>query len=101
MVEEITPAELSARIGTDDGDTFVLDVQREDDYEEWHVPGSENLDIYDELQNDPEAARDALSTLPDNEEVVIPCTAGPVAELAAQHLHEMGYDVKTLACPRP
>lgn len=101
MVEEIVPADLSARIANADDDTFVLDVQQERDYEEWHVPGSENVDIYDELQNDPEAAKDALSTLPEDEEVVVACTAGPVSERAAQHLHEMGYDVKTLACTLP
>jgi len=73
MVEEVAPVDLSARIADNDDDTFVLDVQRQDDYEEWHVPGSEN----------------------------VACTAGPVSQRAAQHLHGMGYDVKTLGCTLP
>ncbi len=98
MVEELTPADLSARMGDDGDDPFVLDVQPEADYEAWHVPGSENIDIFDELRTDPDAARDVLSTIPEDAEVIVTRTAGPPSERAAQHLHEMGYDVKTLAC---
>lgn len=96
---EITPSELSARLTADD-DTFVLDVQRVADFEDWHVPGSVNIDVYDELHTDLEAARDALLSIPE-EEVILTCTAGPASEKAAELLRGAGYEVKTLACHRP
>lgn len=97
----ITPAALSARLATvDDDDPYVLDVQPESDYEDWHIPGSMHLDVYEELRNEPEAARAALRTIPGNE-VVIVRTAGAASEKAAELLRELGYDVKMLACRRP
>lgn len=95
----ITPADLSRRLHRDD--VFVLDVRRAPDFDEWHVPGSENIDVLDELRTDPEAAKDALSAVPAGREVVVVRAAGPPAEMAAAVLREMGYDVHTLACTRP
>lgn len=95
-MSEITPAELSARLSEDDEGLFLLDVQPATDFEDWHVPGSVNLDIAEELREDPDAAKAALSTVPDDRDVVLVCTAGEPAILAADYLQEMEYDVKTL-----
>lgn len=95
----ITPADLSAQLRSDE-DTFIVDVQPEAEFEDWHVPGSTNIDIYEELHNDPEAAKEVLSTIP-TDEVVLTCTAGAASETAADYLRDLGYDVKTLACHRP
>lgn len=97
---EIAPADLRVRAGTDH-EPFVLDVRPADDYEEWHVPGSTNVSVSEQLRNDPEAAREALSAIPADREVVVVRAAGSAAELAADHLREMGYDVSMLACNRP
>lgn len=100
-MSEITPAELSARVSDDDDESVVLDVQPADDFDAWHVPGSVNLDISDELNEDAEAAKAALSSLPEDRELIVVCTAGEPALIAADFLREMEYDVKTLTCHRP
>lgn len=101
MVTEIPPGEFSARLHGEGQKPFVLDVQRAEDYAEWRVPTSDNFDIFEELQTDPEAAKEVLSTIPDDREVVVVCTAGDPAIAAAETLEEMGYDVKRLGCSRP
>ncbi|WP_290811870.1 MBL fold metallo-hydrolase [Halovivax sp.] len=93
---EIDPAEFARRLRSGD-DLYVLDIRHEDEFEDWHIPGSENVDIYDELrENDAEAVEEALSTVPAESEVVTVCTAGVVSERATDALQEMGYDAQTL-----
>lgn len=96
----ISPAELSARL-SDDNEIVVLDVQRPEDYADWHVPGSLHLDLQDELRSDEAAAKAALSTISTDATVVVSCTAGAPAERAAGLLGDLGYDVRTLSCHRP
>jgi glyoxylase-like metal-dependent hydrolase (beta-lactamase superfamily II) len=96
---EISPTELSDRLrdGDDESeDVLVLDIRHRDEYDEWHVPDSVNVDIYDELTDDPETAKDALEDLPADREIVTVCTAGIVSQTAAEVLREMGYDASTL-----
>ena len=93
---EITPDDLSTRLDEDGDELVVLDIRHEDNYEDWRIPGSENIDVYDELQNDPETAKGALSEIPDDKDVVTVCTAGVVSETATDLLREMDYDAKTL-----
>ena len=92
---QTTPEELDERLG-DDGLT-VLDVRHADSYEDWHVPGSKNVDVYDELKEDDEAAADYLAGLPEDKEVVTVCGVGKVAADAAELLREMGYEATTLS----
>ena len=58
---EITPDDLSVRLEADDDKVFVLDIRHESDYEGWHIPGSINIDVYDQLKEKPEMATDALA----------------------------------------
>lgn len=95
-MSEITPAELGEQLFDGGVRPLVLDIRHRDEFEEWHIPGGENVDVYDELQNDPQAAEDALSELPDGREVVTVCAAGVVARQATQLLEENGYEAKTL-----
>ncbi|MFC6719047.1 MBL fold metallo-hydrolase [Natrialbaceae archaeon GCM10025810] len=92
---EISPTELGTRL-RDDEDVLVLDIRHRDDYEEWHVPDSINVDVYDELIDDPEAAKDALADLPDDRKIVTVCAAGVVSRTATDVLRELGYDAETL-----
>jgi len=91
----ITPAELDERLGTDD-EPLVLDVRHAEAFEDWHVPGSENVDVYDELQNGVEDAKVALGSLPDDREIVTVCAAGVVSRTATEVLDELGYEARTL-----
>ena len=51
-MQELSPDALSERLRDDDEGTLVLDVRHETAFEEWHVPGSVNVDVYDELTED-------------------------------------------------
>ena len=93
---ELTASELADRSFDGDARPLVLDIRRADDFEDWHVPGSTHVDVYDDLQDDPAAAKAALSGLPADREIVTVCAAGVVSEVATTLLTEMGYDAKTL-----
>jgi glyoxylase-like metal-dependent hydrolase (beta-lactamase superfamily II) len=95
-MEEINPDRFSERMQTDGEDVVVLDVRHQADFDDWHIPDSVNIDVYDELTDDPEAAKDELSTLPKEKEIVTVCAAGVVSETATDVLQEMGYNALTL-----
>jgi rhodanese-related sulfurtransferase len=57
-MQEISPKELSEQLQNGGGDPLVLDIRHEADYEEWHIPGSLNVDVYDELTDT--VVRDSL-----------------------------------------
>ena len=93
---EIAPDDLSIRLEADDDEVFVLDIRHEDDFEDWHIPGSTNIDVYHQLKDDPEAATDTLSVIPDDTDVITVCAAGIISDTATDLLRQMGYDAKTL-----
>ncbi|MFD1588251.1 MBL fold metallo-hydrolase [Halorientalis brevis] len=96
-MSEISPETLSNRLQDDGDDLLVVDIRHEAEYDDWHVPDSINVDLYDELKDDPDTAQDALGDLPEEQEIVTVCGAGAVAETATELLDEMDYDAATLA----
>ncbi|WP_430503544.1 MBL fold metallo-hydrolase [Haloparvum sp. PAK95] len=96
-MQELPPDALSEQLQGDDDDPLVLDIRHQEDFEEWHIPGSINVDVYDELVDDPKQASEALSELPRDEQIVTVCTAGVVSQTATELLEEQGYDAVTLA----
>jgi glyoxylase-like metal-dependent hydrolase (beta-lactamase superfamily II) len=95
-MQEITPDELGEQLRDGDDGPLVLDVRHEAEFEDWHIPDSINVDVYDELTDDPERAEEALSDLPREERIVTVCAAGVVAQTATEVLGELGYDAVTL-----
>lgn len=95
-MSEITPDELSERLQSDGDSPYVLDIREKDEFHDWHIPGSENVPVYEELSADLEAARAALAEVPDDRTVVTVCAAGVRSKTATKLLREMGYDAKTL-----
>ncbi len=95
-MSEIAPEELYRRLRAEDEDPFVLDVRYEEDFEAWHVPGSVNVDVFDELAENPEAAATALADLPEDRPIVTICVAGVRSQEATALLRERGYDATTL-----
>ena len=91
----ITPTELDERLDTDD-EPLVVDIRHEEPFDDWHIPGSEHVDVYDELQNGVEEAKAALDRLPDDREIVTVCAAGVVSRSATEALEDLGYDARTL-----
>ena len=96
VMSEITPDELSTRLQADDEALFVLDIRNGNEFEDWHIPGSENVPVYDELKEDPAKTDRVLSNVPDENEIVTVCAAGVVSRKATERFQEMGYDAKTL-----
>jgi glyoxylase-like metal-dependent hydrolase (beta-lactamase superfamily II)/rhodanese-related sulfurtransferase len=92
----ITPDELSERLDEGADDILLLDIRHADAFEEWHIPGSTNIDIYDALTADPETTTDTLQQLPQNKEIVTVCGVGEVSDIATDVLQDMGYEAKTL-----
>ncbi|MEF8815115.1 MAG: MBL fold metallo-hydrolase [Halovenus sp.] len=95
-MQEISPGELSEQVQDGDGDPLVLDIRHEEDFEEWHIPGSINIDVYEELTDDPEQAKEPLSELPQEDQIVTICAEGVVSETATGVLQELDYDAVTL-----
>ncbi len=95
-MSEITPEELSARLQDDGADPLVLDIRPYGEFEDWHVPGSENVPVYDDLKSDPGTTPEAFADLPGDEEIVTVCAAGVVSKTATERLRELGYEAKTL-----
>jgi len=95
-MQEISPETLGEQLQDDDEDPLVLDIRHEEDFEEWHIPGSRSVDVYDELTDDPEQAIEPLSDLPDGEQIVTVCAAGVVSQTATEVLRELDYDAVTL-----
>jgi glyoxylase-like metal-dependent hydrolase (beta-lactamase superfamily II) len=93
---EIDPDVLGDRLQQRNGETHVLDIRHQDDFTDWHIPGSVNVDVYDELTSDPDATKEAFTELPDEKEIVTVCAAGVVSQTATDVLREMGYDAVTL-----
>jgi glyoxylase-like metal-dependent hydrolase (beta-lactamase superfamily II) len=95
-MSKVTPDELASRLFGGGDRPLLLDVRHRADYDAWHVPDSENVDVYDELDEDPAAAKARLSTLPTGRDVVTICTVGEVSKRATELLSELGYDAATL-----
>jgi glyoxylase-like metal-dependent hydrolase (beta-lactamase superfamily II) len=96
QMARIAPEEVSERLYGDADDLLLLDIRHDDDFEEWHIPGSHHIDVYDELKEDPERAAEALSSLPRDKEIVTVCTVGEVSDIATDTLTNAGFEARTL-----
>lgn len=95
-MSEITPEAVSERLEQGDPDLVLLDIRPQDDFEDWRIPRSEHINVYDALKTDPESAREALEQLPRDAEIVTVCGVGKVSAIATDVLQEMGYEATTL-----
>lgn len=74
----------------------VVDLQPEEAYREWRIPGSIHFDKYEALKaGDPAAMEDV--ELPEDRPVVTVCPRGKTSALAAEQLRARGYDAQSLA----
>jgi glyoxylase-like metal-dependent hydrolase (beta-lactamase superfamily II)/rhodanese-related sulfurtransferase len=74
----------------------VLDIRTDEDYEQWAIPGSMHINVYEALRN---GAPDALvdANIPRDRPVVTVCNAGRVSQVAAGLLADRGFDARSLA----
>nr|WP_049924075.1 MBL fold metallo-hydrolase [Halopiger djelfimassiliensis] len=91
----VSPEAVAAR--RDDESLFVLDVRPADEYEEWHIDGSYNLPVYDDLlEGDYTGLEASLEELPADKEIAVVCVAGVTSAEAAAFLRDRGYDAKSM-----
>lgn len=90
----IAPATLAERLRDDD--LVVVDIRHEADYADWHIPGSRNVDVYDDVRDHPDVAKEAFRDLPADAELVTVCGIGVVSQAATELLREEGYDARNL-----
>lgn len=95
-MSEITPEAVSERLEEDSASLYLLDIRPEESFENWHIPGSENIEIYDALKSNPRQAIDELEGLPADDEIATVCGVGEMSAVATELLLEMGYDARTL-----
>lgn len=91
---EVSPETFDTKLSQ--SDPFVVDIRPEAEFEDWKIPESTNIDVYEELHDHPERAKRALATVPEGEEIITVCAAGVMSEKATAILGDMGYDAKTL-----
>ncbi|OIB58056.1 MBL fold metallo-hydrolase [Natrialba sp. SSL1] len=96
-IESVTPADLKARIDTNEVVT-LLDARMESEYDEWKIDGehveSINVPYFNFL--DEEIDDGILEQIPDNQEITVLCAKGGASEFVAGSLKEAGYDVNHL-----
>jgi len=88
MYRDAEPAELAARLGTED-EPFVLDVREPAEFAAWSIPAAVNIPLA-EL-----GAR--LGEVPTDREVVTVCASGNRSSAAAEALSRSGRRVANLA----
>lgn len=92
---EYTPREIAQR--QYDDSLFILDVRNADEFEEWHVDGSVNLPIYDQLLDENFIGLEAnLDVLPEEKEIAVMCVAGVTSAKAAEVLRDHGFNAKSI-----
>ena len=75
----------------------LVDIREADEYAQWHIPGSRNLPVYEDLKADrDEALVRASGSLPKGRPIVTICRAGVMSEHAAEILDGLGYDARSL-----
>ncbi|MFB6222614.1 MAG: MBL fold metallo-hydrolase [Haloarcula sp.] len=92
----ISAKEVTERTRKGDENLHLLDIRHADEFDDWHMPDSENVAVYDILKENPEEAMDAFRDLPSDKEIVTVCGVGVVSATATDVLKDMGYDAKTL-----
>ena len=79
-------------------DLYLLDVRQADAYERWHIEGSNNLPIYDELAaGDAGAIERRIDAFPEDRDIVVVCNTGNKSSLPARVLQEHGYVAHSMA----
>src|SRR5579859_3197338 len=74
---------------------IILDVRPKSEREEWSIPGSIHVDVYDKLKANNQTGFDDLKTNKGTPVVTV-CTAGKTSLKAAEVLKQKGFDVYSL-----
>lgn len=93
-MQSITPKEL---IKNNDKSILILDIRHSNSFKDWHIKGSENIDVYDDIwEGNFESVKQRLSQLPKDKKIVTVCNAGVTSQNASMLLESMGYSTLVL-----
>lgn len=74
----------------------LLDIRPAADWEEWHIPGSLNVDVYQALKDGDRTALADIDLDPSTPVVTL-CGVGKVSQVATEQLRARGFDARSLA----
>ncbi len=76
---------------------LVLDIRQENNFRDWHIKDSINIDVYDDIwQGNFDTVKKKLSNLPKDKKIVTVCNAGVTSQNASTLLESMGYNTAVL-----
>ena len=71
---------------------LILDIRKADDFNEWNIKGSKNIDVYEDLRNENiDTVKDKFKDLPKDKNIITVCNAGITAKKASTVLESLGY----------
>ncbi len=80
-----------------DKSVLVLDIRTESSFKDWHIKGSENIDVYDDIwHGNFETVKSKLSQLPKHKKIITVCNAGVTSQNASMLLESLGYNTLVL-----
>lgn len=91
---QLSPARLAEWL-REGKEPFILDVRPEAEREDWSIPESVHLDLYDELKTGHSETLETMG-LPGDRSVVTVCGAGNTSLTAARQLREKGVEAYSL-----
>jgi glyoxylase-like metal-dependent hydrolase (beta-lactamase superfamily II)/rhodanese-related sulfurtransferase len=93
-MQTITAKELA---NSQDEPILILDIRGSNDFEEWNIKDSKNIDIYNDIwEGNMDLVKQKLSELPKNKKIVTVCNAGVTSQKASMLLESLGYDTLVL-----
>ncbi len=95
-MKEISVDELKAKLEGSQPIT-LLDIREANEYQDWHICGSENLPVYDAINSGRLAEfTEKVKGLPKEKPIVVVCRAGVTSKVACALLDKMGFDAYSL-----
>ena len=93
-MQSITSKEL---IKNNDKSVLILDIRNSNQFEDWHIKGSKNIDTYNDIwEGNFDLVKQKLNLLPKDKKIVTVCNAGVTAQPASLILESIGYKTKVL-----
>ena len=74
----------------------IIDVRNADDHQQWSIPGSIHINVYDALKTGETSALSEVA-LPTDRPIVTVCNLGMMSERAAEELSRRSLDALSLA----
>ena len=88
-MQQITAKEL---VNNKDKSFLIIDIRGAENYKEWNIKGSQNIDVYNDLwAGNFDKVKNKLGNLPKDRKIITVCNAGVTSQNASMLLESMGY----------